>query len=206
MPFYPEQLSLLRKATRRIALPQQQRIFYTGSDPLVTYDSGRKGGPAETRFASSRAGHFGVLYSATKLVTCMVETLVRDTFDGQPESERTLHIDNIKARSVAYFNLPEKLRTLRLTKELCVALGLPKDILGGFDHENAKKFSTDLYEHTDTQAIIFESTLLSERCFAIYDRGLGGAMVDNITGLAAHAELGIALSSLRIIIDRTGTI
>lgn len=152
-------------------------------------------GFGETRFASPTKA-FKLLYIAEDLPTSIAETIIRDRFLGK--TDRVLAPSDVSGWGVCEIDARRPLRLLDLRKDGCFKLGISTDIVGARAHQEARKFSQELYDTTDLDGIVYYSRLRAKNCIAVYDRAVGaGLLARPVVQLERLAALVPALRTLR---------
>ena len=116
-------------------------------------------------------GEFGVLYASPSFSACMVETVIRDSFE---KGSLPLLIDqrDLDSRSISSLGLatPRAVRLADFTQPL-FKLGGNGQIMTVGDYRIPNLWSSAIHAHPDNlDGIYFRSRFANEVCVAIFDR------------------------------------
>lgn len=140
---------------------------------------------------------FKLLYIAEDLATSIAETIVRDRFEGT--TARELMMSDVADWGACEIDAKRYLRVLDLRRDGCFALGISTDIVGAKAHDEARRFSQELYDTTDLDGILYHSRLRSRNCVAAYDRAVDVALTAApVFQLERSPELVPALKKLKV--------
>ncbi len=154
-----------------------------------------------TRFASPTKA-FKVIYLAQDLTTAVVETLVRDRFQGR--ARRKLLDIEAALWGATEVNARAPLTLIDLRTTGLVRLGVSTEAARGKAQGQGRKLSQAIYDQTDAQGLIYVSRLTGRTCICVYDRALpGGLVATPVIELALLAGFVDALRELNVTLIAT---
>lgn len=154
-------------------------------------------GFGKTRFASPNDA-FKLIYIAKDLATSVAEAIVRDRFEGGAARELTR--GELSDWGACEVEAARPLRLLDLRGAGCFELGISTDIAGAKAHDEARRFSQELYDTTDLDGILYRSRLRKRQdCAAVYDRAVQSKLQSSdVVELERLAGIVPALRALKL--------
>ena len=154
-----------------------------------------------TRFASPTKA-FKVIYLGEDLTTSVVETLVRDRFQGKA-TRKLLDVEAATwGATEITTSAPLTLIDLRTTG--LVRLGVSTEAARGKAQGQGRKLSQAVYDQTDADGLVYSSRLTGRTCICVYERALPGPLtasrVVELTHLAGFVD---ALKALNVTLIAT---
>ena len=157
-------------------------------------------GYGKTRFASP-TDRFKLLYIAVDLSTALVETIVRDRFEGV--IQRELDINDIRPWGVCEVDAIAPRRVGDLRRDGCFTLGISTDVTGAKAQVESRVFSQELFDTTDLDGILYHSRLRKRNCVAVYDRAVAVLLkAGPVVQIETLGQLVPALRVLKIKLNR----
>jgi len=188
-------LEALTKVTQAFQPVNYARIFAAThkETPLGT-------GPGMARFSSTK-GNFNTLYAARSLATAIVETIIRDRFEGV--STRLLFSSELNNSCIASISATSPLQLVDLRTDGCFQLGLSTDIASAKGWDDARALAQQIHDRTMLDGFLYRSRLTGANCIAVFDRAVSVKLTAGKSrDLKAVPQLPSALESLSTAIIR----
>ncbi|GGK34351.1 hypothetical protein GCM10011322_21350 [Salinarimonas ramus] len=155
-----------------------------------------------SRFSDPRAlsddDRFGVVYFNETSTSCFLEAVLRDRRDGIL-GRALLDEEDLTQRSIATIEIVETLSVLDLRGDAPVRMGVPSEVVRGYDHRNAHLWAVAFHEHASTlDGIVYPSRLDLSPNLAIYDRAIGKVRVLEVSPLIEDPDMPYILERFDI--------
>jgi hypothetical protein len=161
--------------------------------------------PASSRFSDPRIGKgrgdvFGTVYFATRIETCTLEAIIRDTGVGQNGPRIPISRRFLQSWSIASVTSKTPLQLLDLRGAGALVHHVPTDAIRALDHRLGQAWAGAVHAHKDApDGIIFSSRLNEQSNVALFDRALPRiTLVDAAPLFAYRAELAAILNTYDI--------